>query len=269
MPLPLALQRSYLGQVNAINDQTRGIARTLVEPGDRPDPNAGPAALQPVNANDQGPTDTVSTDPYTGGEQTKIQPTNIDRPDISAIQRRLGVITGMGNDETSRVQQAAYNSAMAAAGQRMSNAKLGYSLEGSPVSGGGAGISGLDAEGKRGAILRAASKFLGTPYKWGGAAPGGFDCSGLVQYVYGQMGIKTPRVSQQQAQMGQVTKDMAALKPGDFIAWDRGGTGGASHIAIYAGNGQVIEAPHTGANVRYRKINMNEPGIFGVKLGGF
>lgn len=109
-----------------------------------------------------------------------------------------------------------------------------------------------------------ASKLTATPYKWGGTTTKGFDCSGLVQYVYGKMGIKMPRVSQQQATMGTKTS-IANLKPGDLVAWGSSPRT-ATHIAIYAGNGQIWEAAHAGTNVRTRSISAKESGIMGISI---
>lgn len=110
-----------------------------------------------------------------------------------------------------------------------------------------------------------AKQFLGVPYVWGGESPSGFDCSGLVQFVYRHFGYNIPRVSYQQAATGTLVP-LGKLMPGDLVAWDENGRNvGADHIAIYAGNGYVIEAPHTGATVRYRKLSKNE-GAFGVRM---
>jgi cell wall-associated NlpC family hydrolase len=124
------------------------------------------------------------------------------------------------------------------------------------------GQGGNDLRSK---LVNYASKFKGTPYVWGAESPkDGFDCSGLVQYVYGKMGVKMPRVSQQQATMGKVT-NVQSLKPGDFVAWGNS-PATAHHIAIYAGNGMVWEAPHKGATVRLRRVNPGERGIMGIAL---
>lgn len=108
-------------------------------------------------------------------------------------------------------------------------------------------------------ITAAARSQLGTPYVWGGTDPGkGLDCSGLVQWVYGQNGIKLPRTSQQQWLQGGGTKfsDMTQAQPGDLVFFV-GGDGTASapgHVGIYIGNGMMIDAPHTGSSVRIDNV---------------
>ena len=90
---------------------------------------------------------------------------------------------------------------------------------------------------------------LGTPYVWGGAGPSGFDCSGLIYWAMQQAGLKPPpRVSQDQLKVGGRV-DWSQLQAGDFIGSHNGG-----HISVYLGNGQIIEAPHTGLNVRIRDL---------------
>jgi len=120
------------------------------------------------------------------------------------------------------------------------------------------------ASSVRNSIISYAKKFLGTPYVWGGTTPRGFDCSGFVQYVLRANGKTMPRIAYEQARMGTKAA-LANLRPGDLIAWDHSHLGGADHIAIYIGNGQIIEAPHTGANVRIRKLGKNE-NFWGVHL---
>jgi cell wall-associated NlpC family hydrolase len=126
---------------------------------------------------------------------------------------------------------------------------------------------GTSAAGKRGAVIAYAKQFLGTPYKWGGAAPGGFDCSGLVQYAFAKNGVSLPRVAFQQAAKGKRVA-ISSLQPGDLVAWDEGGNIGIGHIAIYLGNGQILEAPRTGLNVRIRSLGKGgfDSGAFGVQM---
>jgi cell wall-associated NlpC family hydrolase len=99
-----------------------------------------------------------------------------------------------------------------------------------------------------------AAQLLGIPYVWGGESLKGFDCSGLVQFVYDKLGVQLPRTSQQQASAG-VAVSPQALQPGDLILYNEPGEGPNSHIGIYAGNGQEIDAPHTGANVQLDPVD--------------
>lgn len=99
-----------------------------------------------------------------------------------------------------------------------------------------------------------AARYLGVPYVWGGESPSGFDCSGLVQFVYDHLGVSLPRTSEEQAKVG-VTVPVADLQPGDLIFYNEPGEGANSHVAIYAGNGQEIEAPRPGETVKVAPVD--------------
>jgi cell wall-associated NlpC family hydrolase len=106
--------------------------------------------------------------------------------------------------------------------------------------------------------VQLASKYIGTPYVWGGEQPGGFDCSGLLQYTYGKMGIQIPRVSQDQwRQLPPVQGD---LQPGDlvFFKTKSGNADAPGHVGMYVGNNKYIEAPYTGAKVRYTEMGKRD-----------
>lgn len=121
-------------------------------------------------------------------------------------------------------------------------------------------------DGWRKAVISAAKTALGTPYTWGGnSLQGGVDCSGLVQQAFAAAGISLPRVSYQQANFGQRV-GLDALRPGDLVAWDNSTrNNGADHIAIYIGNGQIIEAARPGTAVRIRTVDPDE-GAWGVRI---
>ncbi|MCH5209896.1 MAG: C40 family peptidase [Oscillospiraceae bacterium] len=102
-----------------------------------------------------------------------------------------------------------------------------------------------------GAIVREAEKYLGVPYVWGGTSPNGFDCSGLVQYVCNSLGISVNRVAEDQFLNG-VGVNRDELQPGDLIFFENGGY--IHHVGIYAGDGMMIHAPHTGEVVKYQSI---------------
>ncbi|GGO77968.1 transglycosylase SLT domain-containing protein [Nocardioides deserti] len=101
-------------------------------------------------------------------------------------------------------------------------------------------------------VVAEAEKYLGVPYVWGGTDPdSGLDCSGLVQLVYRNLGIDLPRVSRDQAQAGRPVASLAEAQPGDLLAFNSP----VSHIAIYAGDGMMIEAPRPGLAVRLTAVD--------------
>lgn len=107
------------------------------------------------------------------------------------------------------------------------------------------------------AILGAAESAIGVQYKWGGnSLASGVDCSGLVQQAYLAAGIALPRVSASQMRVGQPVASVNEAQPGDLIGYQTGNRNGSGveHIAIYIGNGQMIEAYRTGAPVRVTEV---------------
>jgi cell wall-associated NlpC family hydrolase len=105
-------------------------------------------------------------------------------------------------------------------------------------------------------VVAEAERFEGTPYVWGGTSPSGFDCSGLVQYAYGQLGVSLPRTSEEQAGVGTAVASLSAAQPGDlvFFAGSDGTASSPGHVGIYVGNGQMIDAPHTGTSVQVQAV---------------
>ncbi len=106
-------------------------------------------------------------------------------------------------------------------------------------------------------IVRLATQYLGIPYVWGGEDPSGFDCSGLVQHVFDQAGLSLPRVARDQAKVGAAVASLDQAVPGDLIAFGDP----VDHIGIYAGDGKMVVAPHTGDVVKIQDITRTPTAI--------
>ncbi|ADZ19356.1 peptidoglycan hydrolase CwlO-like protein [Clostridium acetobutylicum] len=108
------------------------------------------------------------------------------------------------------------------------------------------GVSHSSFAGSGNDVVSFAESFSGLPYIWGAEDPSrGFDCSGLVQYVYGHFGVSLGRTTYEQVNQGTT---VTALQPGDLLFF--GPASAPYHVAIYAGNNEMVEAPRTGENVR-------------------
>jgi cell wall-associated NlpC family hydrolase len=111
--------------------------------------------------------------------------------------------------------------------------------------------------------LRAAESRKGLPYVWGATGPRSFDCSGLVQWSFAQAGITMPRVAADQARAG-LAVPASQLQAGDLLFYHTDPTdpGYISHVAIYLGNGWMIQAPQPGMDVEI------VPASFGSQFAG-
>ena len=141
-------------------------------------------------------------------------------------------------------------------------------------SGGSTGTTSAGA-GSSSAVetaIAAAREYLGTSYAWGGgslsgpsegwgidAGVVGFDCSGLTRYAYAQAGITIPRNASAQYQ-ALPTVSRSDLQRGDLVFWatDTSSAWTIHHVAIYLGNGQILEAPESGSVVRVTSMRWNE-----------
>jgi peptidoglycan DL-endopeptidase CwlO len=162
---------------------------------------------------------------------------------ISQIQNQLALLAPRTSSTSGTSFASTLSNATATSGSTTPTSVTAPTT-GSPLTGTAARVSGED-------VVAEASKYLGVPYVWGGTSPTGVDCSGLVQLTYKNLGIDLPRVSYQQAEAGRPVASMAEAQPGDLIAWDNSSrNNGVDHIAIYIGDGKMIEAPRTGLDVR-------------------
>jgi cell wall-associated NlpC family hydrolase len=97
----------------------------------------------------------------------------------------------------------------------------------------------------RAGLVSTAKTFLGVPYLWGGLSGFGLDCSGLTWLDHRVHGIRIPRDALPQSQHGTL---VGTRQPGDLLFY--AGNGPVHHVTMYIGDGQIIQAPHTGAVVR-------------------
>lgn len=107
-------------------------------------------------------------------------------------------------------------------------------------------------------VIRRGGSQMGVPYSWGGGKPTGpttgiesgantvgFDCSGLTQFAYAGVGVLIPKYSGDQYDTGRKVP-LSQAKRGDLLFW---GPGGGQHVAIYLGNGQMLEASGSAGKV--------------------
>ncbi len=104
------------------------------------------------------------------------------------------------------------------------------------------------ALGARAAAL--ASSFVGTPYRFGGDTPSGFDCSGLVYFVFHELGVSVPRTAAEQRAAAQHVRG-EELAPGDLVFFYTP----ADHVGIYLGNGEFVHAPASGRAVERARLD--------------
>jgi peptidoglycan DL-endopeptidase CwlO len=146
----------------------------------------------------------------------------------------------IGQQQARQLEEA--RAARAAAQTQAVTPKLSFG--GQPVS---SSIPGDRFSG----VVGIAMQYLGVPYVWGGESPSGFDCSGLVAYVYAQVGVHLDHYTVAQWNYpDSVSVPRNDLEPGDLVFFD-----GLGHVGIYVGGGNFIHAPHTGSVVRIDSLS--------------
>ncbi|MGW3249295.1 NlpC/P60 family protein [Streptomyces fungicidicus] len=119
------------------------------------------------------------------------------------------------------------------------------------VTSGALGAGGApSAAGER--AVRYAVEQLGKPYEWGAEGPAAYDCSGLTSEAWGAAGTPIPRTSQEQwARLERVP--LTDLRPGDLVVYFPE----ATHVALYLGDGMVVQAPRPGARIKVSPVAAN------------
>jgi cell wall-associated NlpC family hydrolase len=193
-----------------------------------------------------------------------------------AVARSLGAPSG--NALVISTTTSDFNSVAAALGRMVPHGASVEQLVTQVSAPSGTASSGAESSGAAGAgpasstavsspalnvMLRAAMSRLGMRYVWGAAGPTQFDCSGLVQWSFARAGIVMPRVAADQALTGPAVP-VSQLQPGDLLFYHTDPTDPTyiSHVAIYLGNGWMIQAPEPGKNVEV------VPADFGSEFAG-
>jgi peptidoglycan DL-endopeptidase CwlO len=172
---------------------------------------------------------------------------------LSARQALLSSIRGqiaqLRAQEAARQAQLRRELAQRVALQQQQAPAAALSSTVAPVGSSDSTSSGPAPPPTHSSVVAIAERYLGVPYSWGGASPSGFDCSGLVMYVFAQVGVSLPHSSYAQYGMGTpVSRDQ--LQPGDLVFFD-----GLGHVGIYIGGGMMIHAPHTGTVVQISSLS--------------
>jgi cell wall-associated NlpC family hydrolase len=114
------------------------------------------------------------------------------------------------------------------------------------------------------AIVDYALQFVGNPYVWGGnSLTNGCDCSGFVHLIYKHFGYNTPRYSLSFQYVGRGV-DIEDIQPGDIVVYAKNGEG-VGHVAIYIGNGKIVEAQSTKAGITSNRNLHNNRAIIAVR----
>jgi cell wall-associated NlpC family hydrolase len=177
---------------------------------------------------------------------------------IQQIQSQLAAFAPAGSSSSSSSSGTDFSTALRTATGASGTSGSGVILPGDTGATGvstGSSISGAD-------VVADARKYLGVPYVWGGTDPNtGLDCSGLTGQVYRDLGIDLPRVSRDQATVGTPVAGLDQAQPGDLLFFGSP----VHHVAIYEGDGMMIEAPHTGQSVKEIKVaDFGEP-VSGIR----
>ncbi|NIL54587.1 hypothetical protein HBK87_29140 [Streptomyces sp. 2BBP-J2] len=118
------------------------------------------------------------------------------------------------------------------------------------ASGALSGANAPSAAGER--AVRYAVEQLGKPYEWGAEGPETYDCSGLTSEAWRAAGAEVPRTSQEQwARLERI--DLVDLRPGDLVVYFHD----ATHVALYLGDGMVVQAPRPGARIKVSPVAAN------------
>lgn len=197
----------------------------------------------------------VAVDPGAQVDLAMGEVASVDSAQAEAREAEAAAAAAQAEVERAAVQQAARASATSTAlASRAAAPQVSRSVDRSvsgAVAATAASAPAAAPSVSGGGAIGIAQRYIGTPYLWGGTTPSGFDCSGLIQYVYREMGVSLPRTADQQQNAGRRVSASEA-RAGDIVSFT--GSGGVYHNGLYVGNGQMLDAPRAGKSVAIRSI---------------
>jgi cell wall-associated NlpC family hydrolase len=180
---------------------------------------------------------------------------------LNARKSHLNALLGQARSRASRLtrerlqalaRQRARAAARAAAAAAAATNHSSNPGAGSPYANSNGNTSGTVSASTALAALHQAESQIGKPYVWGAAGPNSYDCSGLVMWAYAQVGVHLDHWTGDQWNEGAHVS-RANLRPGDlvFFAYNTSDPSSIHHVGLYVGNGEMVNAPYTGVDVRY------------------
>ncbi len=133
-----------------------------------------------------------------------------------------------------------------------------FSLNGTSYTFSGQAVAPSELEPSSELLTKIARRYLYAPYQWGGRSPFGIDCSGFTQIIFKMIGIKLPRDSAEQVEVGEMVDFVEQAQPGD-LAFFENRKGAITHVGLLLEDGRII---HASGQVRIDKID--HFGIFNV-----
>lgn len=176
-------------------------------------------------------------------EQERLRQVEIERQRQQDEADRLAREAAEREAATAAQSQAAEPSSSASPSSSTSSTKSSEASSSAPVASGDASSRALQA-------VSIAKAQVGKRYVWGTSGPSTFDCSGLTSYAYRQVGLDITRSSRGQASLG-VRVAKSDLRPGDLVFY----YSPISHVGMYIGNGQIVDAANPRAGVRITSLN--------------
>jgi len=195
------------------------------------------------------------TEQFTSLTRTPSDPGFVEEQNVSVQKEQQAL-----QDATTRAVQAAQQRQQQGSMTSQESGRSGTSYTGPNY------FSNEPVSQQRQQLLGRTAGYAGTQYQLGGRTAQGIDCSGLVMSVYNSMGfnIKSHSVSGQARAIPGVKTAVNNLKPGDLVVWND-----SSHIAIYAGNGQIWDASRSrGTSLRPLWASPNQVYGIAVRLPG-